>query len=316
MTNEVNEMVYKPELLVTAADVAEARLLLQAGADAIIVGEDRFGMRVAGNFSLDKITEVVSIANDYGACVYVSMTNLITNELLSSISNYVKSIEKAGVKAVEFNDPAVLYEIKRCAPTLRLHWNGEMTTTNYATANYWGTKGAHRAVFARELNMEEIIQMKHNLQVESQVQVHGITNIYHSKRKLVQSYMAHQGQHVSGHLGKERGLFLVEAERKREKFPIFEDINGTHIMSSEDICILEDVHLMLEAGVNSFKVEGLLKCPLYNEAVVRAYRRVIDEYITHSENYEFQEKWLEDIRKLQNPERELSFGFFYKEQVY
>ncbi|KAF6614182.1 U32 family peptidase, partial [Paenibacillus sp. EKM208P] len=115
-----------------------------------------------------------------------------------------------------------------------LFWNGEMISTNFATANYWGEKGASRVILARELSMDEITEMIPKLNIEAQVQVHGMTNIYHSKRKLVQSYMLHQGRNVEGDLGRGRGLFLIEAERKEEKFPIYEDINGTHIMSSDD----------------------------------------------------------------------------------
>ncbi|MNV49008.1 putative protease YhbU precursor [compost metagenome] len=129
--------------------------------------------------------------------------------------------------------------------------------------------------------------------------------------------MSHQGRpSEGGSLGKERGLFLIEAERDDQKFPIYEDENGTHIMSSEDICILEDLHILMAAGVQSFKIEGLLKSTAYNVAVVRTYRKAIDLYVADPEAYSFQEDWMEAIRTLQDPERELSFGFFYKEQVY
>nr|WP_154887532.1 peptidase U32 family protein [Paenibacillus xylanexedens] len=309
-------MSTKHELLVTAANVTEARALLQAGADALLIGADRFGMRLPGNFSLEETAEVVAMATKHEARVIVSMNNLMSNELLKELPDYVQALGRIGVHAVEFNDPSVLAAIKEHAPHIHLHWNAEMTSTNYATANYWGTKGASRVVLARELNMDEITEMVPFLKVEAQVQVHGMTNIYHSKRSLVQSYMAHQGRPVEGHLGKERGLFLIEAERRDEKFPIYEDINGTHIMSSEDICILEDLHLMMEAGVHSFKVEGILKSLAYNEAVVRAYRKAIDLYEADAEAYAYDEEWLREVRELQDPERELSFGFFYKEQVY
>lgn len=166
--------------------------------------------------------------------------------------------------------------------------------------------------------MDEITEMKPQLQVEAQVQIHGMTNIYHSKRRLVQSYMAHQGRPVGDeeNLGKERGLFLIEAERQEEKYPIYEDVNGTHIMSSEDICILEDLHLLMSAGIDSFKVETLLKPLSYNEKVLRIYRNAIDLYAADPNAYAFQEAWMDEIRAIQDPERELSFGFFYKEQVY
>ncbi|WP_312000739.1 peptidase U32 family protein [Paenibacillus forsythiae] len=310
-------MKSKPELLATAASLAEAAALLDAGADALLIGDDRFGMRLAGHFSLEDTAEAVAMAHARGRKVYAGLGGLMPNRLLDELPAYIKAIADIGVDAAEFGDPAVLAAARREAPGLKLHWNAEMTSTNFATANYWGRKGASRVVLARELNMDEITEMMPKLEVEAQVQVHGMTNIYHSKRKLVESYMAHQGRPVTGgSLGKERGLFLVEAERPDEKFPVYEDVNGTHIMSSDDLCILEDLHILMEAGVDSFKIEGLLKPTAYNVAAVKTYRRAIDAYAADPAGYAFQEEWLEPIRMLQDPERELSFGFFYKEQVY
>ncbi|ANS75430.1 peptidase U32 [Paenibacillus yonginensis] len=307
----------KPELLVPAGSIEEAVKFMEAGASAVLVGEDKYGMRLPGECSVDDIRQIAEIAHGRGAKVYVSLNNLISNDLLDGLEPYLQELQQAGVDAVQFGDPAVLRAAKKSAPQLALHWNAEMTSTNYATANYWGSKGASRVVLARELNMDEITGMIPHLQVEAEVQVHGMTNIYHSKRSLVASYMAHQGRPVEGgSLGKERGLFLIEAERQDEKYPIFEDVNGTHIMSSDDICILEDLHVLLEAGVHSFKIESLLKPAAYTAAVIRAYRQAIDLFAEDPSSYAFQESWMEEIRRLQDPERELSFGFYYKEQVY
>lgn len=310
-------MKKKPELLATAASLEEAAALLDAGADALLIGDDRFGMRLAGHFSLEDTEKVVAMAHARGCKIYAGLGGLMSNRLLDELPAYVKAIAELGVDGIEFGDPAVLLTVKREAPHMKLHWNAEMTSTNYATANYWGSKGASRVVLARELNMEEMTDMVPLLEVEAQVQVHGMTNIYHSKRKLVESYMSHQGRPSDGgSLGKERGLFLIEAERPNEKFPIYEDENGTHIMSSDDICILEDLHVLMEAGVDCFKVEGLLKSIAYNVTVVKAYRHAIDLYHTDPDAYAFRESWLKPIRHLQDPERELTFGFFYKEQVF
>ncbi|CAM2848059.1 peptidase U32 family protein [Paenibacillus sediminis] len=307
----------QPELLVTAGSLEELTALIDAGADALLIGEEKFGMRLPGNFTPAQIAEAVKIAHDRKVKIYVSLNNLFHNEQLELIPDYVKQLAAAGVDGVEFGDPSVLTAVKEHAPQLKLHWNAEMLSTNYATANYWGSKGASRVVLARELSMDEITEMMPKLEIEAQVQVHGMTNIYHSKRRLVQSYMAHQGRPVQGvDLGKDRGLFLVEAERKDEKYPIYEDSNGTHIMSSDDICILEDLHVLMNAGVDSFKIEGLMKSTHYNVVVTKAYRKAIDAYVQDPENYQFDESWLEEIRRVQDPERELSFGFFYKEQVY
>ncbi|WP_411343454.1 peptidase U32 family protein [Paenibacillus sp. WLX1005] len=309
-------MSNKPELLVTVSSLEELRRLAEAGADAFLVGEERYGMRLPGSMNVQQIGEAVAYSHEHGKKVYVAVNNLMTNELLHGLSVYIEELRDLGVDGIEFGDPAVLTTVRERAPELKLHWNAEMTSTSSSTANYWGSKGATRAVLARELNMDEITGMMDKIKVEAQVQVHGMTNIYHSKRQLVQSYMAHQGREVDGDLGLNRGLFLIEAERRDEKFPIYEDGNGTHIMSSEDICILEDLHLLMEASVHSFKIEGILKSLEYNEAVVRAYRQAIDAYAHNTDEYEYEEEWLDEVRALQDPERELAFGFFYKEQVF
>jgi putative protease len=153
--------------------------------------------------------------------------------------------------------------------------------------------------------------------MEVEVQVHGITNIYHSKRELVKNYMQHQGNDASSqNRSMNRGLYLIEQERQDQSYPVYEDRNGTHIMSSEDICMLENLPELLEGSIDSFKIEGLLKSAEYNETVVRSYRAAIDAFIADPSGYSFNPEWLERIQRLQDPERELSYGFFYKEQVY
>ncbi|CAJ1313984.1 peptidase U32 family protein [Paenibacillus nuruki] len=307
----------KPELLVTASSLEELYRLAEAGADAFLIGEERYGMRLSGEFKVEDIAKAVNYAHEHGKRIYVAVNNLMTNELLEDLPEYIKQLATLQVDGIEFGDPAIVALAREHASGIALHWNAEMTSTNAVTANYWGRKGATRAVLARELNMDEITGMIDKLEVEAQVQVHGMTNIYHSKRRLVGSYMQHQGRPVDGNdLGLQRGLFLIEAERRDETFPIYEDTNGTHIMSSEDVCILEDLHLLMEAGVQSFKIEGILKSITYNETAVRMFRQAIDRYTQDPEQYEFDESWMDEIRRLQDPERELSFGFFYKEQVF
>lgn len=310
-------MAYKPELLTTAASLDEIKRLITAGADAFVIGEARYGMRLAGEFDLSMIREAVALAKPHGVKIYVSVNNLMTNSILESLDSYIQEIAKIGIDAIVFGDPAVLTAVRQHAPGLPLHWNAEMTSTNYKTAEYWGRRGATRYVAARELNMEQIVDTKQKSQMELEVQVHGMTNIYHSKRDLVNSYMEHQMEPDRlADFDKERGMYVMEADRPDERFPIYEDANGTHIMSSGDICMLENIHELLEAGVDSLKIEGLLKPIEYNEVVVTAYRKVIDAYLADPEGYRFQDEWLDPIRELQDPKRELTFGFFYKEQVY
>lgn len=310
-------MTYKPELLTTAASPEELERLMDAGADAFVIGEEKFGARLAGSFTPEMIVDAVKLAKPRGARVYVSMNNLIDNETLESMPDYIRSIREAGADAIVFGDPAVLMAARELAPGIGLHWNAEMTSTNFATAEYWSRRGATRFVLARELNMEQIEETKAKSDLPIQVQIHGMTNIYHSKRPLVNSYMDYRGGKARlEDAERERGLYLTEAERPGERYPIFEDAAGTHIMSSDDICMLENIHELLALSVDSFKIEGIMKSAEYNEVVVKAYRTAIDAYMADPAGYEFREEWLDAIKDAQDRNRELSFGFFYKEQVY
>ncbi|MWV45450.1 U32 family peptidase [Paenibacillus sp. HJL G12] len=310
-------MTKQHELMVTAGSLQECSAYMDAGASELLIGDARFGLRLPGHFSEKDIREAVRMGQARSVKVILSLTNIMTNEMLRMLPDYILFLRDAGVNAVEYCDPSVLAAVKTYAPSIKLHWNAEMMSTNYATANYWGRKGASRIAAAKELSMDEILELKAHLEIESQIQVHGMTNIYHSKRRMVESYMVHQGRPVKGgNLGRERGLFLVEADRAQEKYPIFEDENGTHIMSSDDICILEDLHVLMKAGIDSFKIDGFMKSPTYNAVVINAYRTAMDAYEADPASYRFREEWLDPIRELQDPERELTFGFFYKEQVY
>lgn len=307
----------KPELLVTAGSTDELCRLIEAGADAVNIGANQYGVRMPGDFDLADLAESIAIAHDKGVKIYVSVNNIIENSQLAELPVYLKHLHDIQVDAIIFGDPAVIMAMRQADVHLNLHWNTEMTSTNYATANYWGSKGASRVVLARELNLEEIHEIKQNTKLEVQIQVHGITNIYHSKRYLLQSYMKHLGKNEeNGYYGKDRNLFLNEHERRELKLPIYEDENGTHIMSADDICMIENIDELLQEEIDSLKIEGLMKSIEYNETVVRAYREAIDAYCEDPENYQFNPQWLENIRRLQDKDRELTYGFFFKEQVY
>ncbi|WP_244209253.1 peptidase U32 family protein [Paenibacillus ferrarius] len=307
----------KPELVVSCSSIAEMQGLIEAGADAVIIGEERYGMRLPGNIGLDEIRAAAAWAHEKQAKVYVAVNKIFDNASLAGLSDYLHTLQEYGVDAVIFGDPSVLMAARTLPRPIPLHWNAEMTSTNYATANYWGRQGATRVVLARELNMEQVLAFKEQSELSVEVQVHGITNIYHSKRELVKNYIEHQGNEASSQdRSIERGLFLIEHERRDQRYPVYEDSNGTHIMSSEDICMLENLPELMDGQIDSLKIEGLLKSSVYNETVVRSYRAAIDAYAADPSSYEFQQEWLDAILALQDPERELSYGFFYKEQVY
>lgn len=309
----------RPELLIPAASADQMIAYIESGADAVLVGEARFGLRLPGEMKAAELRRAVPEAHAKGAKVYAALNHIMDNDTVALLPDYVRELEAAGIDAVVFGDPAVLTAVKTNAPRLALHWNAEMTSTNYATASYWARKGASRVVAARELNLDELIVMAEKLRgtMDVEVQVHGMTNIYHSKRKLLENYTEHRGKQTGQEsYAPERGLYLIEQERPDERFPIYEDASGTHVMSSDDVCMLENLGELIEGGFSSFKIESILKSEAYNVAVLQSYRAAIDAYAANPSGFTFDQEWLDRIQALQPADRELSYGFFYKEQVY
>ncbi|RUS48634.1 peptidase U32 family protein [Cohnella sp. AR92] len=306
----------RKELLVAAGSIGQMERYIEAGANAVLIGEARFGMRLPGDIREEEIAEAIAFAHRLGAKAYVSVNKLFRNEELPALPGYLKTLAEAKADAVVFSDPAVLLNVREAAPELVLHWNAEMTGTNSASSAYWGRRGAVRSVLARELNEEEILDLKGKSEMEIQVQVHGMTNIYHSQRNLLQSYMDHLGREARIEQGPDQGRYLVEAERPDEKLPVYEDGNGTHVMSADDIALLEPLAELLNAGVDSFYIETLLKPEDYNLTAIKTYRQAIEAWEQDPEGYECREEWLEALQDQQPSDRELSFGFLYKEQVY
>lgn len=309
----------KAELLTAAGTLQELEQYIEAGADAVQVGDSLFGMRLPGSIGTDRLKEAVELARRSRAKLYVVANRIMENAMLPELPAYLAKVAEAGADAVVFGDPAVLVAAREAGVQgLAFHWNPEMTATNYVTANYWASKGATRAVLARELNLEQVLEFKRHCRVDIQVQVHGATNIFHSKRRMVTNYLEHQGKKVepAKDSSLDRRLYLIEEERQDERYPVYEDDSGTHIMSGDDLCMLENLHELLEGGVDSLKVESLMKPAAYNVTVLRSYRQAIDAYSADPQGYEFRQEWLDAIEAVQPEGRPLSYGFFYKEQVY
>ncbi|WP_041638057.1 peptidase U32 family protein [Anoxybacillus flavithermus] len=307
----------KPELLVTPTSVAHIEQLAQAGANAVIIGEQRYGLRLAGEFSRQDVIDAMQVARKNDVRVYVAMNALFHNDKVDELSDYVRFLAEQQVDAIVFGDPAVLMTVREVAPHMKLHWNTETTATNWYACNYWGRKGAKRAVLARELNMEEIIDIKNHAEVEIEVQVHGMTCMFQSKRSLIGNYFEYQGKFMEIQQMKyAKGLFLHDKERDN-KYPIFEDENGTHIMSPNDICIIDELEDMIDAEIDSFKIDGVLHEPDYITEVTKLYRRAIDLCAENREQYEEEKgELLARIEAIQPTHRPLDTGFFFKETVY
>jgi putative protease len=313
---EVKKMA-KLELLVTPHTVEDILPLAEAGADAFVVGEMRYGLRLAGEFNREQVKKAIELGHSQGKKVYVAMNAIFHNEKANELSEYIRFAADANADAIIFGDPAVLMAAREAAPEMKLHWSTETTGTNWYTCNYWGRKGAKRAVLAREINMDAIIEIKENAEVEIEVQVHGMSCMFQSKRSLLGNYYEYQGKVLEVENRKLQDEMFLHDKERGNKYPIFEDENGTHIMSPSDMCMIDELQDMLDAGVDSFKIDGILKSAEYLLEVTKAYREAIDLFMKDPDLYEDKKnELLARIEKIQPANRLLDTGFFFKETVY
>lgn len=307
----------KTELLVTPSSIDHMKQLIDAGADAFLVGEQYFGLRLAGEFSIEDIEVATKLTKAHNKKIYVAMNALFHNDKVEQLGPYMQKMQEIGVDAIVFGDPSVIIARREAEVTIPLHWNTEQTATNYFTANYWGKRGATRAVLARELSLDEVIEIKENADVQIEVQVHGMTCIFQSKRALLGNYFLFQDKAMEiENRSKNKNMFLHDKERSN-KYPIYEDQNGTHIFSPNDMCMIDELDELLDAGIDSLKIDGILHNPAYVTTITSYYRQAIDAYYVSLSAYkEIKKELYRKIEEMQPPLRPLDTGFFFKETVY
>lgn len=305
------------ELLVTPKSVDHIETLIELGADAFVIGEEKFGLRLAGEFKEPELREAIKIIHEHEKKAYVAVNAIFHNEHIDDLEAYIDLLHELKVDRIIFGDPAVVMAVKEQENPIPLNWNAETIVTNHFQCNYWGERGANRAVLARELSIEEVIEMNKNSKVEIEVQVHGMTCMFQSKRKLLGNYFMYQDKVMKIENRKDNKDMLLYDEERSNKYPIYEDSNGTHIMSPNDICLIEDLEELLEASIDSLKIDGVLQTEEYINIATEQYRQAIDLYNEDPELYE-DEKFmlLEPIEDVQKDHRPMDQGFLFKQTVY
>lgn len=305
------------ELLVTPKSVAHIETLIEKGADAFVIGEQKFGLRLAGEFDRTAMKEAVDIIHAHGKKAYAAVNGIFHNYHLNAVEDYIDFLHEIRVDRIIFGDPAVVMYVKAQQNPIALNWDTEALVTNYFQCNYWGKRGAKRAVLARELNLEEILNIKAHADVEIEVQVHGMTCMFQSKRMLLGNYYTFQDRQMKIKRNEtDKDLLLYDEERENQ-YPVFEDYNGTHIMSPNDICLIEELEPLLEAGIDSLKIDGVLHTKEYINVCTEQYREAIDLYHEDPEAYEDEKFMLVDpIEAIQPDHRPFDEGFLFKHTVY
>ena len=303
----------KLELLAPAGDLEKLKIAVDYGADAVYFGGEMFSLRAgAGNLSTDEIREGVRYAHQKNVKCHMTFNIYAHNEDIKPLREYLETIKDIPIDAFIVSDPGVIGIIKETIPDAELHLSTQANMTNYATANFWHAQGIKRLVLARELTFEEIREIRENIpeSMELEAFAHGAMCISYSGRCLLSNFMisrdANRGQCAHPCRWKYK---LVEEKRPGEYYPVEEDSRGTYIMNSKDLCMLEHIPELADAGISSIKIEGRMKSVFYVATVISAYRKAIDAYMKDPENYMYDPDWMKEMMKASH--REFTTGFYF-----
>lgn len=304
----------KPELLVPASSLEVLKTAVRYGADAVYIGGEVFGLRAkAKNFTLEEMAEGVNFAHEHGVRVYVTANILAHNADLEPVRAYFKDLKKVNPDGLIIADPAIFTIAKEILPDMELHISTQANNTNYGTYNFWWNLGAKRVVSARELSINEIKEIREHIPADMEIEtfVHGAMCISYSGRCLLSSFMAGRDANKGACTHPCRWKYAVmEENRPGQYMPIEENERGTYIFNSKDLCMIEHIPELIDAGIDSFKIEGRMKTALYVATVARTYRMAIDDYLEDSEKYKAN---LPKYRTLisQCTYRQYTTGFFF-----
>ncbi len=314
----------KIELLAPAGDLEKLKIAVLYGADAVYLGGSSFGLRAkAKNFDFEQMKEGVEFAHAHNVKVYVTCNIFAHNEDFSELPGYLREIEKIGVDAVLVADPGVFAVVRETVPNMDVHISTQANNTNYHTALFWKSLGASRIVMARELSMGEIKEISENIPSELEIEafVHGAMCISYSGRCLLSNYLSGRDANKGACSHPCRWQYYVtEKTRPNEYMPIVEDERGTYIFNSKDLCMIDHIPELLDAGIMSLKIEGRIKTAFYVGTVIRAYREAIDDYLKDPKLYESKkEYYIKEVSKASY--RGYTTGFYYgkpneEEQIY
>ncbi|MBE6051111.1 MAG: U32 family peptidase [Clostridium sp.] len=304
----------KPELLAPAGSLEKLKIAFEYGADAVYFGGEIFSLRAAAkNLSFEDMKEGVKLAHSLGKKMYCTVNVMPRSNELDELPDYLKKLEEIGIDAVLVSDLGVFSMVKKHT-NLPIHISTQANTVNYEACNVWESLGAERVVLGRECSLEEIKTIRNNISedLELEVFVHGAMCISYSGRCLLSSYMAGRDSNRGTCAQSCRWKYsLVEEKREGQYFPIEEDSHGTYIMNSKDLCMIEHIPELMEAGISSLKIEGRNKSEYYVAIVVNAYRKAIDLYYEDPENYELPKVLLDEMFKVSH--RRYHTGFFFNE---
>lgn len=304
----------KPELLIPASSLEVLKTAVIFGADAVYIGGEAFGLRAkAKNFSSEDMRAGIEFAHEHGVKVYVTANILAHNSDLEGAVEYFKELNTMKPDALIIADPGMFMLAKEHCPGMELHISTQANNTNYQTYLFWWNQGAKRVVSARELSLAEIKEIREHIPKDMEIEsfIHGAMCISYSGRCLLSNYFTGRDANQGACTHPCRWKYaVVEETRPGEYMPVYENERGTYIFNSKDLCMIEYIPQIVDAGIDSLKIEGRMKTALYVAAVARTYRKAIDDYFTSPEEYEKNMDWYrQEISKCTY--RQFTTGFYF-----
>lgn len=304
----------KPELLVPASSLEVLKVAVVYGADAVYIGGEMYGLRAkAKNFSKEDMKEGIEFAHKHGKRVFVTANITAHNKDLDGVREYFEELKEINPDALIISDPGVFTIARQVCPEIEVHISTQANNVNYMTYQFWQQQGAKRVVSARELSIAEIKQIRQNIPDDLEIEtfVHGAMCISYSGRCLLSNYFTGRDANLGACTHPCRWkYYIMEENRPGEYLPVEENERGTYIFNSKDLCMIEHIPDLIDAGIDSFKIEGRMKTALYVADVARTYRQAIDDYFESQELYgSRKEYYMQEISKCTY--RQFTTGFFY-----
>ena len=302
----------KLELLSPAGDMERLKMAVKYGADAVYLAGTAFGMRAfAGNFTPEELPQAVKYAHDHGVKAHVTVNIMPRNDEVVQLPAYLEQLQDAGVDALILADLGAFTLAGKYAPKCERHISTQQSIANYECAQAWFDLGAQRVVLARECSLEEIrtIRQKVDPQLEIETFGHGAMCVSYSGRCLLSNYMTGRDSNRGACAQPCRYQYaLMEEKRPGEFFPVFEDEKGTYILNSRDMCMIDHLKDLMDAGIDCIKIEGRAKSAYYAAIVTGAYRHVIDDIVA---GRKIDKVWRDEVDHVSH--RIYSTGFYYGE---
>lgn len=301
------------EVLSPVGDMERLKAALDYGADAVYLGGQMFGMRAAPkNFTPEALKEAVELAHKRGVKVYLTCNTLPRNDEIIHFDEFLETAVCAGIDALIANDIGVFSLIRKKAPDMEIHVSTQAGIVNFVTAQEFYNMGAKRVVLARELSLDEIAEIRARVSPELEIEcfVHGAMCVSFSGRCLLSNYLVNRDANRGECAQPCRwGYHLMEEKRHNEFYPVFEDESGTFILNAKDLCMIDHIDKLANAGVNSFKIEGRAKSDYYVSVVTNAYRKAMDIYKKNPDNFKLPDWIRDEVFKISH--RDYCTGFFF-----